>query len=195
MTCLLDNHLLIDPVTALIPDRSEEHHELRRRIRAPIFEQIRKQVLEGATILMTACLAGDNGRDAAFLSEHFDIVRGTDIPIIWVNADCDPTILEQRLESPERCQGSRAKLTDVRVLRDLLREHHLIEPTQSADRSIRLVVKQLDVNGPVDLSASHLIRYSPRQTSLLPWENDLSSGDQMTICRPMHTLMQETDCV
>ncbi|TFA98766.1 hypothetical protein CCMA1212_009304 [Trichoderma ghanense] len=103
MTCRLDNHLLIDPVIALIPDRSDEHHELRRRIRAPIFEQIRKQAQEVATILMTACLAGDNERDTAFLSEHLDILRGTDLPIIWVNVDCDQKIMEQRMESPERC--------------------------------------------------------------------------------------------
>ncbi|KAB8231235.1 uncharacterized protein BDW43DRAFT_283119 [Aspergillus alliaceus] len=30
-TILMDNHLLIDPVTAVIPDRSDEHHELRRK--------------------------------------------------------------------------------------------------------------------------------------------------------------------
>ncbi|EXK99820.1 hypothetical protein FOQG_00212 [Fusarium oxysporum f. sp. raphani 54005] len=31
-TFLLDNHLLIDPVAAIIPDRSNRHHELRRNI-------------------------------------------------------------------------------------------------------------------------------------------------------------------
>ncbi|KAJ6495458.1 hypothetical protein C8R45DRAFT_987419 [Mycena sanguinolenta] len=36
-TRLLNNHLLIDPVQARIPDRSDEHHCLRRRIRKPVF--------------------------------------------------------------------------------------------------------------------------------------------------------------
>ncbi|KAG6805388.1 hypothetical protein H0H93_004898, partial [Arthromyces matolae] len=34
---LIDNHLLIDPAQALYPDRSEEHHALRREIRAVFF--------------------------------------------------------------------------------------------------------------------------------------------------------------
>ncbi|OAA60754.1 WSC domain protein [Cordyceps fumosorosea ARSEF 2679] len=40
MTCLLDNHLLIDPVVAIVPGRSDEHHQLRRRVRAPIFGKL-----------------------------------------------------------------------------------------------------------------------------------------------------------
>ncbi|KAL2759266.1 hypothetical protein ACRALDRAFT_1047349 [Sodiomyces alcalophilus JCM 7366] len=156
-TCLLDNHLLIDPVVAVIPDRSDEHHELRRMVRAPIFEKLGKRAREGCVILMTACLAEDNERDTAFLEEHLDMVRGTDIPIFWVNTHCDQTALEQRLRSPERYHGAKTKLTDVRVLEDLLREHRLIEPSKIADGSTRLVVKTLDVSGPVELSVSHLM--------------------------------------
>ena len=155
-TCLLDNHLLIDPVIALIPDRNEEHYELRRMVRAPIFKAVRKRVQEGATILMTACLAADNEQDAAFLNEYLDIVSETEIPVIWVNTFCDQRLLEQRLESHERSQGSKAKLTDVNVLRDLLLEHNLIEPIQSAV-SIRLLVRSLDTSGTVDTSASHVM--------------------------------------
>lgn len=156
-TILLDNHLLIDPVMAVIPGRSDEHHELRRKLRAPIFKKLGERAQEGYVILMTACLAEDNVRDTAFLKEHLDMVRGTDVPIIWVNAHCDQTALEQRLRSSERCQGAKTKLTDVRVLQDLLREHRLIEPSKSADGSAKLVVKTLDVSGPVELSVSRLM--------------------------------------
>src|SRR6478609_4405709 len=64
-TCLLDNQLLIDPVVAVIPDRSDRHHELRRSVRAPIFEELAHRAEQGHTILMTACLAADSPRDEA----------------------------------------------------------------------------------------------------------------------------------
>lgn len=156
-TCFLDNHLLIDPVVAVIPNRSDEHHELRRMIRTPIFEKLRKRAQEGHTILMTACLADNQERDIAFLDEHFDIVRGTEIPIIWVTAHCDQLLLEQRLQNVERCQGTKTKLTDVHVLRDLLHTHRLVDPSKGADGLIRLVVKTLDMSGPVELSVSRLM--------------------------------------
>jgi len=91
-TRLLDNHLLIDPVQAvyrLYPDRSPEHHELRRNLREPVFESLSKLAQEGYVVLMTACLADDNDRDAAFFQEHLAMVRGTDVPLFWVNTHCD----------------------------------------------------------------------------------------------------------
>ncbi|KAG9249348.1 uncharacterized protein F5Z01DRAFT_669477 [Emericellopsis atlantica] len=156
-TCLLDNHLLIDPVVTVIPDRSDEHHELRRMVRAPIFKKLRERAREGYVIFMTACLAENNERDTAFLEEHLDIARGTDIPFFWVNAHCDQKALEQRLSSPERCHGAKTKLTDVCVLQNLLREHSLIEPSKIADGPVKLVVETLDVSGPVEISVSHLM--------------------------------------
>ncbi|RGP79496.1 chloramphenicol phosphotransferase [Fusarium longipes] len=94
-TCLLDNHLLIDPVAAVIPDRSDNHHELRRLVRAPIFAELGKRAKGGDTILMTACLAADSQRDNDFYHEHVDIARKNDVPIYWINLHCDPAILEQ----------------------------------------------------------------------------------------------------
>ncbi|KAI1124598.1 hypothetical protein F5Y10DRAFT_24934 [Nemania abortiva] len=155
--CLLDNHLLIDPVEAVIPGRSEEHHELRRKIRGPVFEALRKRALASDTILMTACLAGDNERDCAFFQEHLDIVRSTEVPIFWVNAYCEQEVLELLVKSPERCQGAKTKLTDVGVLRGMVRTHHLLEPRAGNDGPIRLVAETLDVSGPVELFVDRLL--------------------------------------
>ncbi|KAJ6531983.1 hypothetical protein B0H19DRAFT_966171 [Mycena capillaripes] len=163
-TYLLDNHLLIDPVTALIPDRSDAHHDLRRRIRAPVFNDISRIAQEGHIILMTACLAEDNVRDAAFPQEHLDIVRGTGVPICWYNAYCDPGVLEQRVCSEERRQGGKTKLTDPDVLRKLVRENHLIVPEllESGDESMRLVVETLDTSGTVEDSVARLMKMIAR---------------------------------
>ncbi|KAH0583555.1 hypothetical protein J132_09702 [Termitomyces sp. J132] len=156
---LLDNHLLIDPATALIPERSDAHYNLRCQIRAPVFKEIRQIVQKGYIILMTACLAEGNDRDAAFLQEHLDIVRGTSVPLFWISAHCDLAVLEQRVSSPERCQGVKTKLTDVGVLHKLVSENHLIEPPhdKNEDGSIRLVVETLDTSGSVEDSVARLM--------------------------------------
>ena len=129
--CLLDNHLLIDPVVAIFPGQDDEHYELRHLIRAPVFQALRKRANEGYDILLTACLVQDSSRDAAFLEEHLDLVRGTDTTLYWINVHCDPTMLEERLTSPERLSGSKTKLTATHILHALLRDHRLIIPPKA----------------------------------------------------------------
>ncbi|KAG8666370.1 hypothetical protein FPOAC2_11480 [Fusarium poae] len=155
-TCLLDNHLLIDPVVAVIPDRSDRHHELRRLVRAPVFEELGKRAKDGDTILMTACLAADNQRDDAFLDEHLDIARKSGVPIYWINLRCDPDILEQRLSTPERQEGSKSKLTDVSVLRDIIKSNQLIELPGKENNDILVIYRELDVSGSVESSVGRL---------------------------------------
>lgn len=156
-TCLFDNHLLIDPVVAIIPERNQAHHELRHEIRRSIFRQLRNRAQEGYIILMTACLVRDNETDGKFLQEHLDMVRGTNVPIFWINAHCDEETLMQRVRSPERCRGNKSKLTDPLILLNLLRTYCLVEPSKNASESIELVVGNLDANGPVDLSVTRLM--------------------------------------
>jgi len=167
-TRLSDNHLLIDPVQTIYPDRSPEHHELRRKLREPVFESLSKLAQEGHVILMTACLADDNDRDAAVFQEHLAMVHGTDVPLFWVNTHCDQAVLEQRVRSPERCQLAKTKLTNVGVLQELVREHRLIRPHESGDRSTRLVVESLDVSGEMEMSVSRLMDIVGLTQSIAP---------------------------
>ncbi|KAJ7128097.1 hypothetical protein C8R46DRAFT_1145166 [Mycena filopes] len=154
---LLDNHLLIDPVAALIPDRSDAHHELRRQIRAPVFREISRLAQEGTVIFMTACLAKDNERDAGVLQEHLDLVRNTNVPLFWINADCDIAALEQRVSSPERRHGGKTKLTDVDLLRKLVRENYLVDPRDSVGGTLRLFVETIDMNASAMVSLGRLM--------------------------------------
>lgn len=156
-TCLLDNHLLIDPVAAVIPERSKEHHELRRLVRAPVFKKLRERAQQGHAILLTACLAADNDTDKAFLEEHIDLVQGIDASLFWVNAYCEPLILEERLRSFDRCNGSKTKLTDPHILQELLRHHRLIKPSDTGDEWANITVKDMDVSGSVEASVSELL--------------------------------------
>ncbi|KAL4728465.1 hypothetical protein ACLX1H_005210 [Fusarium chlamydosporum] len=146
-TCLLDNHLLIDPVAAIIPDRSERHHELRRLILAPIFEELAHRAKQGDTILMTACLAADCTKDEAVFQEHLDVARKAQVPIYWVNVYCTCSVLEQRLSSPERQHGSKTKLTDMNALWEILEKNRLLDPLDLGDAGSSLVSHSLDVSG------------------------------------------------
>ncbi|KAF5659956.1 chloramphenicol phosphotransferase [Fusarium heterosporum] len=151
-TCLLDNHLLIDPVVAVIPDRSDKHHELRRSVRAPIFTELGNRAKKGHTILMTACLAAGNQRDSDFFYEHLNMAQENHVPIYWLNVQCDSHVLEKRFSTPERQQGSKTKLTDVHILRELLERHELIDPKAicGENSGTCLVFEQLDVSGSLE---------------------------------------------
>lgn len=150
-TRLIDNHLLIDPVQALYPDRSDQHHQLRAQLRAPVFQHIGKLAQQGCVVLMTACLAEGNERDASFFNEHVEMVRGTGVPLFWINTHCDQQLLEQRAQSEERIQSTKTKLTDVQILRDLVTKHRLIQPTESDNNKFTNVVfKSLDASGSID---------------------------------------------
>jgi hypothetical protein len=151
-TCLVDNHLLIDPAIAVIPDRSPSHYDLRRQIRRPIFDAVGERAGAGHTILMTACLA-DNAADAAVLEEHLDIVAGSGVAMFWINLSCEWGALEQRVQSTQRRTGDKTKLTDPEVLRALVKQHCLVAPPESAS----VFVDTLDVSGDVDTSVDGLL--------------------------------------
>ncbi|KAI8672027.1 hypothetical protein NCS56_00665000 [Fusarium sp. Ph1] len=157
-TCLLDNHLLIDPVVAVIPGRSQEHHELRRKIRAPIFEKLRERAQKGHTILMTACLVENDERDNGVFREHLDMAHEADVPIFWINLHCGHEILQQRVANIERRQGTKTKLADPTLVLNLVDKHRLIEPQKTDNSPEGLVLATLDVSGSVDLSVSRLMR-------------------------------------
>ncbi|KAK0245311.1 hypothetical protein EDD85DRAFT_13821 [Armillaria nabsnona] len=154
---LMDNHLLIDPVQALFPDRSDNHHDLCRRIRDVVFPCISKLAQEGHVVLMTVCLAADNDKDAAFFREHLALVRGTDVPLYWVSTFCDQQALLERAQSPECVQSSKTKLTGPDILRGLVNTHRLLEPGELSGGLTNLVVRSLDTDGEADESARHLM--------------------------------------
>ncbi|KAJ3468618.1 hypothetical protein MRS44_002683 [Fusarium solani] len=141
-TLVIDNHFIIDP-----------------QLRRVIFKEIRKMVDRGCVVLMTACL-GNNEGDRKVLDEHLDIVRGTDIPMFWINIGCDQRTLEERLTRPERVQGNKAKLTSVEVLRVMTKHSRIILPSGSRHKleDINLVTASLDVGGSIEEAVNKVHR-------------------------------------
>ncbi|KAI8720528.1 hypothetical protein NCS52_00498200 [Fusarium sp. LHS14.1] len=158
-TLVIDNHFIIDPVQKIYPDRGLNHYYLRQQLRQVIFKEIRKMVDRGSIVLMTACL-GNNEGDRKVLDEHLDIVRGTDMPMVWINVGCDQRTLEERLTRPERAKGNKAKLTNVEILRGMTKHSRIIKPSGSQHRleNINLVTASLDVGGSIDEAVNKVYR-------------------------------------
>lgn len=153
---LVDNHLLIDPAQAIYPGRGAAHCELRQKIREVAFAAVRKIAEEGKTVLMTVCLA-DNDADTRTFEEHISIVCNTSIPIYWFNLRCDRDVLEKRVASKERREGSKSKLTDVGILRQLMEDLELLNPRPCDYEPVRLITETIDVSGAVESSVHKLL--------------------------------------
>ena len=106
---------------------------------------------------MTACLATENHRDAAFFREHLALVRGTGVLLYWVSTSCDQERLVERAQSDERVQSSKTKLIDPAILKGLVNAHRLLEPGELSDGLTNLVVGSLDTTGEADDSARRLM--------------------------------------
>ncbi|KAM5351905.1 hypothetical protein ACJ41O_004628 [Fusarium nematophilum] len=149
--CVVDSHLIIDPAQSAYPDCDLNHYYLRRQLRGVYFKEVRRIASQGFLVLMTACL-GDNELDRKVLDEHLGIIRGTEIPMHWINVRCEQRILEERVASQERVRSSKAKLTDVKVLRRIISENRLILPSRRRNKldGISLITADLDVGGSVE---------------------------------------------
>jgi len=162
-TRLIDNHVLIDPVEAIVPGRSSEHKALRKEIRRVAFEALTKEMISqpNLKVIVTGCLA-DNVEDIAVLSEHVCIAKDADVPFYLVEVTCDPKEHSRRLEAPARATGGKTKLQDVSVLQELLEQHRLVDvmslPTELL-RSVDVNYFVLDTTGlTVDQTVSKTMR-------------------------------------
>lgn len=158
-TLVIDNHSIIDPVRRTYPDRDLNYYYLRQQLRQVIFNEIRKMVDQGYVVLMTACL-GNNEGDRKVLDAHLDIVRGTDIPMFWINVGCDQRTLEGRLTRPERVQGNKSKLTNVEVLRGMTNYSRIIMPSEPRHRleNINLETASLGVSGSIEEAVNRVYK-------------------------------------
>ncbi|WOO79381.1 uncharacterized protein LOC62_02G002905 [Vanrija pseudolonga] len=157
---LLDNHLLIDPVVAVIPERGAAHYALRRAVAAPIFDALRERLLAGSSALLTACLSDDDVGSG--IMADYVAIAGADIPLLWVNAVAPPDVLRARVASEERRRGDKSKLTDVAVLETML---HVTLARPPETHNVRAV--ELDASGSLEDSVRRLTKIAGLSTLTL----------------------------
>lgn len=145
----LDNHLLIDPVQAILPGRDTGHKSLRREFRRVAFTALKELQDPDVVIILTGCL-GSTQEDLEVFYEHLQIAVHRCIPMYLVNITCEEKEHLSRLTSTERSQDNKTKLQNQDTLHDLLRNHTLIQPkvneiSFTMDVDLRLV--ELDSSG------------------------------------------------
>ena len=125
---LIHNHLLIDPVEAIIPGRGPAHHTLRRQFRRVAFDALKQETSLDSAIIMTSC-AADTPQDREVFAEYVEIARVRKIPFIAVNIICDEETNAKRLRSRERVDESgigKTKLVDTKALSSLRKDYKLL---------------------------------------------------------------------
>lgn len=102
-------------------------------------------------VLMTACLY-QSEQESQTMKEHVDIVRCTDVPLIWVNAHCDKDQLKERVSSRERRSDTATKLADWGILSELIEGNELIRPTKYPEMAAELSLETvgIDVSGELE---------------------------------------------
>jgi shikimate kinase len=127
-TCLIDNHILIDPAEAIIPGRGPAHKKLRQNIRRVAFEALTEEMVSqpNLKVIMTGCIV-DSPEDIAVLAEHLRVAKDANVPFYLIDVTCDREEHGRRLETIERAAEGKSKLRDCHVLQQLLEQYKRIE--------------------------------------------------------------------
>jgi chloramphenicol 3-O-phosphotransferase len=114
-TRLVDDHILIDPAEAIIPDRDVAPKFLWQQLQRVASEALTEETVSQPyfKVIMTGCLAY-NAEDTAVLVEHLRIAKDMIVPFYLVGVICECEEHGQRLGAPSRASGSKTKWQDER---------------------------------------------------------------------------------
>ena len=117
---LLDNHLILDPATALFPRGTPEAAALREAVRKVLFDAA-LTLPPDVPIVLTDALSDDDHHLAA---PSLDLARQRKAPFVPVVLDLDPDENSRRLTVLARSEGG--KLTDAAILEDIRAQERLL---------------------------------------------------------------------
>jgi hypothetical protein len=130
---LMNNHLLIDPVQAIYPERSTKHYALRKKVRDVVFDELKsiRDVPRKRTIIFTSCNAKIEA-DREVFEDYLEVAHARVVRFLWLNLVCDRDTHLERLGTGERLEAERQyasrKLTLPEDLLNLLAKHELLRP-------------------------------------------------------------------
>jgi chloramphenicol 3-O-phosphotransferase len=122
----IDNHLLIDPVEAIVPGRGPEHKELHRAFREVAFDALCNTVDKSTTLIFTRCLSSTE-EDQHVFEEYLALASRRQVSFFLFNISCNSVEHHSRLVKTERVKGSKTKLVIPEVLNNMLHEHKLVK--------------------------------------------------------------------
>jgi len=125
---LLDNHVIIDLVSAIEPKRNPTHHRLRKGLRDLAFSALKLHP-EDLIILMTSCLSETReGREQ--FEEIWGVAEKRGCLLVVVNLVCGLEENGRRVECRERMtfEGvEKGKLVDRELLEKFYKEYTLLD--------------------------------------------------------------------
>ena len=157
----IDNHLLIDPVQAIIPGRSTDQKALRYAFRKVAFDALSGIADERTTLIFTSCLSSSE-EDQQVFEEYLAIASRRQISLYLFNIAGDRKEHHSRLVTTERSAGSKTKLTIPEILDDMLDNHTLVEieqyKTRLPDSPVQYSFELDTTNNSVEESAAEIYR-------------------------------------
>ena len=157
----IDNHLLIDPVQAIIPARGADHKVLRRAFRQIAFDALTAIEYASTTLIFTSCLSSSQ-EDQQVFEEYLALSSRRRVPFYLFNISCDREEHHSRLVTNERSTGSKTKLVSTGVLDKMLDEHRLAKTAQDEttlpEFSARYMFELDTTYNSIDESASKIHR-------------------------------------
>ncbi|RFU34915.1 hypothetical protein B7463_g1374, partial [Scytalidium lignicola] len=133
LTRLLNNHLTIHPVSAILPECTPEHYTLRKKFRDLAFNTIADLKVDNLVVIMTACLVKELEIDREQYVQHVRLAKKRGVDLCMVNLVCEVETNKQRLQSEERVKGQekgKSKLVNGDVLLNIRRDFSLLDPSE-----------------------------------------------------------------
>lgn len=165
----IDNHLLIDPVQAIIPGRGAGHRALRHAFRRVAFDALDEIADTRTTLIFPSCLSSTD-EDQQVFEEYLGIASRRQIPLYLINISCDREEHYSRLVTVERSLGSKTKLVTPEVLEEMLDKHKLVALPHDQNHFPRIpAVYMCDfdtTNDSIEESAVKILETIGQQTSL-----------------------------
>ncbi|WP_417523876.1 AAA family ATPase [Marinovum sp.] len=121
---LIDNHLMLDPASALFDRSDPRHARLREGLRRAIYDAARG-LPEDVALVVTDALA-ETERDRQLFAPTEALAQARGAPLLAVTLAISPEENLRRLTDPPR--QARSKLTDPDVLTSLRADHRLLRP-------------------------------------------------------------------
>ena len=165
----IDNHLLIDPVQAIIPGRGADHKALRHAFRQVAFDALTTIEDASTTLIFTSCLSSLK-EDQQVFEEYLAMASRRRVPFFLFNISCDREEHHSRLVTTERTTGSKTKLVSLEILDDMLDKHQLVtivqNKTTTPESSARYMFELDTTYDSIDESATKIHRIVTQDVNL-----------------------------
>ncbi|KAN0121987.1 hypothetical protein V8E51_000313 [Hyaloscypha variabilis] len=156
---LLDNHIIIDLVSAIEPKRNDEHHRLRKAFRDLAFSSLQLPE-DDLIILMTSCLSETKEGRSQF-EEVLAVAEARGCPLVVVNLVCGLEENGRRVECAERRESregmEKGKLVDRGLLEKFHKEYELLKLERLDGGVVKLICGEVETTELSAKEVTHMV--------------------------------------